>query len=239
MHLAEATWPDVDDLATETDLAILPVGSTEQHGPHAPLGTDRYAATAVAEAATDRFDGEIALAPTIPVGISEEHRQFAGTLWVAPDTFRSYLRDVLRSLAHHGFDRIVVVNGHGGNIEALGEVCRRVTRGGDAFAVPFTWFEAVGTESVEIGHAGPIETAVLRHLHPTLVREDRIEDAADGAAAAWGEWVGPTNLAVDTAEFSENGTVGDPREGDAAMGESLISEATGVLVRLLGAVESR
>lgn len=239
MHLSQATWPDVDDLGDETDLAILPVGSTEQHGPHAPLGTDRFAATAVAEAATDRFDGELALAPTIPVGISEEHRHFAGTLWVAPETFRSYVGDVLRSLAHHGFDRILVVNGHGGNIEALGEVCRRVTRDGDAFAVPFTWFEAVSQESVQIGHAGPIETAVLRHLHPELLREDRIDEAAAGAADAWGEWIGPTNLAVDTAEFAENGTVGDPRDGDAAMGESLISEATDVLVSLIQAVESR
>lgn len=239
MHLAEATWPDVETLGGETELAILPVGSTEQHGPHAPLGTDRYAATAVADAATERFDGEVAVAPTIPVGISEEHRHFAGTLWVAPETFRSYIRDILQSLAHHGFDRIVVVNGHGGNTEALGEVCRRVTRDGDAYAVPFTWFEAVSHESVDIGHAGPIETAFLRHLHPDLVREDRIEDAAAGGADAWGEWIGPTNLAVDTAEFSENGTVGDPRDGDAAMGESLISEATDVLLRLLRAVESR
>jgi creatinine amidohydrolase len=237
MHLAEATWTDVDDC--ETDLALLPVGSTEQHGPHAPLGTDTLTAAAVADAAADAYDGDVVVAPSISVGVAEEHRQFTGTLWVSPDTFRSYVRETVQSLASHGFDRVVVVNGHGGNVDALREVTGTITRHDDAYAVAFTWFDAVGEHSADMGHGGPLETAMLRHLTPELVDEDRIDEARAGAAEQWGEWTSYVNLAHDSAEFTENGVVGDPGEGDADRGEALLTLATESLVRLLDTVATR
>ncbi|WP_416838628.1 creatininase family protein [Haloferax sp. DFSO52] len=237
MRLSEATWTDVADL--DTDLAVLPVGSTEQHGPHAPLGTDFFNAESIAEAGVEAFDGDVVVAPTIPIGIAEEHRAFDGTLWVSPDTFRAYVGETIESLAFHGFDRVVVVNGHGGNVEALAEVCRRVSRTGDAYAVAFTWFDAVGEQSKNMGHAGPLETGLLRHTHPELVREDRIEEAREGAADRWGEWVSGVNLAHDSDEFTDNGVVGDPADGDATRGEELESLAADALASLLDAVETR
>src|SRR5699024_11691337 len=136
MDLTEATWTDV--AKTKTDLAVLPVGSTEQHGPHAPLGTDRLTARAVAEAGTaayeDARDRAVVLAPTIPVGIAEEHRGFSGTLWVTPDTFRQYVRETVDSLAFHGFEKVVLVNGHGGNVGALREVAETISRHDAAYA---------------------------------------------------------------------------------------------------------
>ena len=237
MHLSDATWTDADGAAT--DLALLPVGSTEQHGPHVPLGTDAIHAASVAEAGADAYDGEVAVAPTISVGISEEHRAFAGTLWVSPDTFRSYVRETAESLAHHGFDRIVIVNGHGGNVDAIREVAADLTRCGDAYAAPFTWFEAVGEYATEMGHGGSLETALLRHTHPELVREERMDEARKGASDRWGEWVSGVNLAYDTDEFSENGVVGDPSAGDVALGEELLELAAEALRRLLAAVAER
>ncbi|MFB6087118.1 MAG: creatininase family protein, partial [Haloarculaceae archaeon] len=248
MHLADATWTDAD--AYDADLALLPVGSTEQHGPHAPLGTDVMTAQATAEAGADAYDGEVVVAPPIPVGIAEEHRHFAGTLWVSEDTFRDYVRETVDSLASHGWDRVVVVNGHGGNVDALREVCGRITRHDDAYAVPFTWFDAVdpadldvdadvgsettadadadtdadagpSTDAVSMGHSGPLETSLLRALDGDAIREARLDDAAAGAADGWGEWQSGTNLAYDSAEFSENGAVGDPRDGTAELGARL------------------
>ncbi|MHC3439789.1 creatininase family protein [Natrialbaceae archaeon A-gly3] len=237
MHLESATWTDIADL--ETDLALLPVGSTEQHGPHAPLGTDYLAAEAVAEAGVESFDGEVVVAPAIPVGIAEEHRHFPGTMWVSPDTFRAYVRESVASLASHGFDRVVLVNGHGGNIDALREVTDEITRHDEAYAVAFTWFEAVGEHSSEMGHGGPLETALMSHCHSDLIDEDRLEDAREGASEGWGEWVSYTNLACDSAEFTENGVVGDPTAGDAELGEELLEAAADSLARLLEAVEER
>jgi creatinine amidohydrolase len=238
MQLTEATWTDADGL--DTDLALLPVGSTEQHGPHAPLGTDRLTARAVATSAADAREKEgeeTVVAPAIPVGIAEEHRQFTGTLWVSPDSFREYVRDVLTSLASHGWRKIVVVNGHGGNVGALREVCADVTRHEEAYAVPFTWFDAIGATGM--GHGGPVETAMLRATDPELVHDERIEEAGAGASDGWGEWVSGTNLAFDSAEFTDNGAVGDPGEGTIERGEELLEEATAALVTLLDAVDER
>jgi len=237
MELGSATWTDVRDC--ETDLAVVPVGSTEQHGPHAPLGTDVLTAEAIADAAVERLDREVVRAPAIPVGIAEEHRQFPGTMWVSPETFRDYVRESIASLAHHGFDRVVIVNGHGGNVDALREVGARLTRDDTAYTVPFTWFDAVGEHSSKMGHGGPLETALLREITPELLREDRLEEASAGAADGWGEWVSHVNLAYDSAEFSENGVVGDPTAGTAELGDELFELAIEALCRLLEAVADR
>ena len=241
MKLADATWTDVRD--TDTRLALLPVGSTEGHGPHAPLGTDTLDAEAVAAAGAERYEDEhdeaVVVGPPVTVGISEEHRAFDGTLWVSPETFRSYVRETVESLAHHGLDRVVLVNGHGGNVDALREVSARLTRDETAYTAPFTWFESVGEHSSDMGHAGPLETALLRHTNPDLVREDRIEEAKRGGSDRWGEWVSGVNLAYDSDEFTENGVVGDPREGDADRGAELLDLASEGLVDLLDALAAK
>jgi creatinine amidohydrolase len=236
MHLADVAWTDVRD--ADTDLALLPVGSTEQHGPHAPLGTDCVTAAAVAEAGAAAHDDPVVVAPTIPVGVAAEHRRFDGTLWVSPDTFRAYVRETVESLFAHGFDRVVVVNGHGGNVDALREVTAEVIRAGDGYVVPFTWFDSVDAAE-PMGHGGALETALLRHVAPEAVREERVPDALADGTDRWGEWVAGVNLAVDSDEFSENGVVGDPTAGDAAMGERLLDEAGTLLSALLDAVAAR
>jgi creatinine amidohydrolase len=237
MNLSETAWPEAE--SADTDLAVLPVGSTEQHGPHAPLGTDVLTAEAVAEAGVAAHDEEIVLAPPIPVGVAEEHRHFAGTLWVSEDTFRAYVRETVESLASHGWDRVVVVNGHGGNVASLRELCARLTRDGTACAVPFTWFDAVDPENIEMGHGGPLETSLLRHVHPELVDESQFDTAAADGADSWGEWQSGTNLAYDTVEFSTNGTVGDPNESSETLGEELLAAASDQLRALLTAIAER
>ena len=237
MHLTSESWTDAAD--ADTTLALLPVGSTEQHGPHAPLGTDVHTAEAVAEAGADRYPDPVVVAPAIPVGIAEEHRRFAGTLWTSEETFRAYVRDVVTSLAAHGWDRVVVVNGHGGNIAALREVTARIVRHDDAYAVAFTWFDEVGEHTSEMGHAGPLETSMLRHTDSETVHEDRLDAAAADGADRWGEWQGRVNLAVDSDEFTDNGVVGDPGESSADLGAELLDRSAGALCDLLDAVRDR
>ena len=255
MNLAESTWTEVRD--ADVDVAFLPVGSTEQHGPHAPLATDTLTATAVAEAAAARYEnataeataggadatarGEALVTPSVSVGVSEEHRAFDGTMWVSPDAFRAYVSEAAASLGASGIDRIVFVNGHGGNVEALATVARRFSRESthDGYGVAFTWFEAVGEHAQDMGHAGPLETALLRATHPELVREDAVESAREGATDRWGEWVAGVNLAHDADAFTDNGVVGDPAEGDAARGEELVALASEALCALAVAVVDR
>lgn len=239
MHLADVTWTDADE--HETNLAVLPVGSTEQHGPHAPLGTDAFTAEAIAEAGLERADSDGVLAPTIPVGVAEEHRHFSGTLWVSEATFRSYVGETIESLASHGWDRVVVVNGHGGNVDPLREVCGRLVRDELAYAVPFTWFDAVdtGDTDVSMGHGGPVETSLLLALQDTRVHTDRLDAARTDAADSWGEWVSGVNLAYDAAEFADNGVVGDPTESSDDLGRTLFEDAQSKLATLLDVVADR
>jgi creatinine amidohydrolase len=235
MQLSKSTWTDADTV--DTDLAVVPVGSTEQHGPHAPLSTDTITAAAVAAAGVQESDESAVITPAIPVGVAEEHRQFTGTLWVSPATFRRYVRETIESLAEHGWDRVVIVNGHGGNVDALREVGARLTRDDDAYVLPFTWFDAIDPddvdESLSMGHGGAMETSVVRHLRPELVNEDRLDGAFEGAAETWGEWHAGVNLAYDSAAFSENGVIGDPRESSPAYGEALLEFASAELASLL------
>jgi creatinine amidohydrolase len=237
MHLEAGTWTDAD--ATDAELALLPVGSTEQHGPHAPLGTDTLTASAVAARAAEQHDDPVIVAPAVPVAVAEEHRAFTGTLWTSESTLRAYVRDIVASLAHHGWTRIVLVNGHGGNVAALREVAGRISRHDAAYAVPFTWFDEVGEHSSDMGHGGPLETSLLQHTNPETVHEERLAAAGENGSHRWGEWQGRVNLAFDSAEFTDNGVVGDPREGSADLGELLLKTAADALVDLLDAVVDR
>lgn len=236
MQLAEATWTDVEDL--DAELVLLPVGSTEQHGPHAPLGTDWLIAEAIAEGAAAASDLTTLVAPTIPIGVAEEHRRFPGTMWVSPGTFRRYVREAMESLAEHGLDRIILVNGHGGNVDALREVCQRVTRDGTCFAAPVTWFETIGEVDHGMGHGGPLETSLVWHIKAALIREGRLGEARDGASDRWGEWVAGVNLAVDTDQFSANGVVGDPSRADPELGAELLERSIDALLEVMRAVEA-
>jgi len=235
MQLTEQTWTDARD--SDAEIALLPVGSTEQHGPHAPLGVDHLSAAAIAEAGADAYGGEAVVGPTIPVGVAEEHRAFDGTMWVREDSFRAYVGDSVRSLAD-SFERVVVVNGHGGNTDALRELCGRVTRDTDGYVVPFTWFDVV-TPDVPLGHGGGVETSLMLHLYPELVREERFEAAAAGMGERFGVFVDGTNLAYDFDEFTESGNIGDPHDASAALGEELLAESAAALANVMAAVVER
>ncbi|MFC7176728.1 creatininase family protein [Halosegnis marinus] len=235
MKLAEMSWTDARD--ADADVAFLPVGSTEQHGPHAPLGVDSLSAEAIAEAGAEAYDGEAVVAPAIPVGVAEEHRAFDGTMWVSEDAFRAYVGDAVRSLCDT-VERVVVVNGHGGNTDALRELCGRITRDGDGYAVPFTWFDVVAPD-VPLGHGGAVETSLVLHLRPDLVREERFDEAREGMGERFGVFVDGTNVAYDFDEFTEAGNIGDPNEASAELGEELLAEAAAALANVAAATAER
>lgn len=228
LKIGDSAWTDVRN--SPPDVVLLPTGSTEQHGPHAPLSTDTLVAQEVAHDAAEETDAAVAVLPTVPVGVSEEHRQFDGTLYVSPSTFRSYVADTLRSAPA---DSAVVVNGHGGNVDALQELCARLTRDEETFATHWTWWKSVDLGDAEMGHAGRVETSVLLHLAPELV-----DEPVDGADS-WGEYVEGAPTAYDSDEFTENGVVGDATEASAEEGERLYEGAVASLVRLSEAVAER
>lgn len=228
-HLAERTTTTAKDDLADAEVAILPTGSTEQHGPALPLGTDFVAAEALAHTTADRDDAVIL--PTIPVGVSEHHRQFDGTLWTDPDTFERYVGDILASIASHGVHKAVVVNGHGGNSDALDRAARALRNDGAAFVTPWNWWNSVTDEIDDLfdgfpGHADEVESSMLLEVAEDLVRESALEEAEDGASESWGLDVHGANVGFDTIDFTESGAVGEPTAASREAGERLFDAAS-------------
>jgi creatinine amidohydrolase len=242
MQLSDEAWPEVGPHLEESSLALVPLGSTEQHGPHLPEGTDHLIAEAFARAAGDR--GDYLCTPTVTIGVSSHHRQFPGTMWVSPPVFRDYVESFTRNLAYHGVDRVVYVNAHGGNVEHLQEVGRRLHDDGTAFAVEWMWNDSV-TDLVESlfgttgPHGGPKETSLIMHLHPELVHDDRLEAARDGgipdpeALREDGDVaVAGSRVFYDSVDISGNGVAGDQTDATPEKGERLFEAATEQLLTL-------
>jgi creatinine amidohydrolase len=116
-RLARLSWSEVAELDRDRTVAVLPTAAVEQHGPHLPLDTDAFLCTRVAEesAVRARRDGPVVVAPTLPYGSSTHHMAFAGTLTLRPVTFLAAVDELCGSFVEHGFRRLLVVNGHGGN----------------------------------------------------------------------------------------------------------------------------
>ncbi|WP_224785931.1 mycofactocin biosynthesis peptidyl-dipeptidase MftE [Microbacterium caowuchunii] len=213
--LADRTWRTAG-----RPVLVVPVGSTEQHGPHLPLDTDTVIARAVAGALADRIreSGTDAVV-TAPVafGASGEHQAFPGTLSIGTDVLATVLVELGRS-ATEWLERIVFVNGHGGNVEALHRAVPQLRREGrDA-----SWLacSAPSSASPSDTHAGFFETAVMMHLEPERVDHDRLECGSTRPLAE----ILPELRSGGVAAVSANGVLGDPRTATPAAGERLFAE---------------
>ena len=241
MYIADQTWPELGDYVAEESVAVVPLGSTEQHGPHLPLATDHLIAEALAREAADRTG--FLCTPTVNVGVSPHHRQFHGTMWVDPPEFRDYVESFTRNLTYHGVDRVVYVNAHGGNVQHLREVGRRLHEDETAYAIEWMWDESIPDLVDDLSefngpHGGPKETAMIQHIAPELVREDRLPDARDGgvkdmAAIRDNNFVHGARTFYDARENSDNGVFGDQTDATAEKGEELFEAATDQLVQRL------
>lgn len=222
---------EVADLAPRS-VAVLPIGSLEQHGEHLPLGTDSL----LVEAVVDRALGEredVVLCPTLPYGFSGHH-QFSVALSLPPRTLLDVLSALLDSLVAAGFRRILVVNGHGGNIEMMSQAVKLAALDHPILAACCSYWQLLTPTPGAPGHAGAFETALMSAAHPALV-------SADGH--------GPTEIPLFDqelvpglhlerhGEWPRTGGVTDPPgPGDPARGEAALSEAATALQACIDAM---
>jgi mycofactocin precursor peptide peptidase len=204
-------------LQSTSSALVVPVGSTEQHGPHLPLDTDTRIATAVARAVADRLaDGEESgwvLAPAIGYGASGEHEGFPGTVSIGTSALRLLLVEFGRS-ASRWASRLVFVNGHGGNVEALAAATALLRYEGR----DVSWCSCA-VEDAD-AHAGHTETSVLLHISPNDVWTD---ERLPGNRAPLAELM-PQMRRRGVAAVSEVGVLGDPTTATADEGERIFSE---------------
>lgn len=172
MDLLKSTWPEVESYLETSQTILIPIGSTEQHGPSGMIGTDCMIAEAIAKEVANRTN--LMCAPVLSIGMATHHMAFAGTISLHPDTLTLVIRDVVLSLAKHGFNEFTFINGHGGNgpvlqktFDDLPQKCRF-----------YNWYMGHETRKLrtrlygdqEGRHATPSEIAVLQYLIPDTVR---------------------------------------------------------------------
>jgi len=208
------------DISPGSHILILPLGSHEQHGPHLPLDTDRRIIDAVVTAALSRTTGSrFIVAPTIPVTASDEHSSFPGTLSLGTETMTAALHSIVRSAWWSG--GVCIVNGHGGNVDALNAAIRTMPDGippCDVWSPPM----------IRPGdlHAGHVETSLMLHIDPSSVRTASIEPGTfDGDPASLIALMRSGGIAA----VAENGVVGDPRQASAVDGAAYLDAYAGSL----------
>jgi creatinine amidohydrolase len=179
-RLDHITSPDAAEILRRTDFAILPIGATEQHGPHLAMGLDYMAAEWLADRVAR--DIECVVTPVIPVGFSRQWMRFPGTLSLRRETVGAVVDDLVKSLIHHGIDRVLIINGHGRNSATLNDLCLRVRYETGALVSHVDWFKIVHAHLAELGlerppgsrplaHASELETAVMLALQEAHGRD--------------------------------------------------------------------
>ena len=240
LFLERMTRPQVEAaLSDGFRTVVVPCGAVEQHGPHLPLFVDAEIGTRLGAEVARRV-GKTLIAPTIRVGCSEHHMDFAGTLTLRHSTFKAVCLDYCASLARHGFTRILLLPSHGGNFKPLAEVVDeiadavntacRVEAFTDLIAIVRVWTETVdsvcGLGDRIGGHADIGESSIMLCLHPNLVNED----AADaGYREELSEDLVKRILREGMSSITPNGILGDARGMSVEIGDRLI-EATSDMI---------
>ncbi|GIH14713.1 creatininase family protein [Rugosimonospora africana] len=217
--ISVATSAEVASL--DTRVALLPVGSYEQHGEYLPLSTDTLVASAIAREIAKSYP--VALLPPITIACSHEHAGWPGTVSISARTLHLVINDIAASLSHSDVDRLVVINGHGGNY-VLSNVVQEASVGGPRMALfPQTadWIKArtdAGMETTvhEDMHAGEAETSILLHVCPDVVRPGN--ETAD-----WLADDRPHLLSLGMSAYTTSGVIGRPSLGSAAKGAAALA----------------
>jgi creatinine amidohydrolase len=224
------TWPEVQEYLKKNDMVLLPVGSTEQHGKHIAEDNDAFTAYEIARRVAEKTG--VLVAPPMPFGNSVHHMRFPGSITLTFQTLANVYKEVCKSLLHHGFEKIVIMNAHGGNTGAISQALREVKEetGKTVYSLmAFPSARGFGAESVKIleqeggGHACEMETSVALHLGQRVLMEK---------AEKWKPPASQTEFdrkyrrkfatAREFHEITEIGSLGDPTLATEEKGKKMV-----------------
>ena len=238
------TWREVQAACqNKPAIAILPLGATEQHGPHMPLATDSIMVEWICCKAAEAVDG-VVVAPVIQYGTSQNHKRFSGTVSLSLDTLKRVIVDVGEALLDHGFDILMIVNGHGGNLAAMSAAAHDLREKTGRVVAALTWPALVREawhclESPVIWHADESETSLMLYMAPDLVRMDEAQDELPPTVPFF-EFTEEALLtrAIDlglppTHRISRSGTIGEARRASTDKGGRIVNEAVPNLIQTL------
>ncbi|SDH15589.1 creatinine amidohydrolase [Alteribacillus persepolensis] len=231
--LSEMTWEEVEEAMKTVEMAIVPIGAHEQHGPHMVESCDAVLATELANRLAERLFPEVFVTPTVNMGVSPHHLNFPGTISLKPETLTAVIRDIVDSLTHQGIRKFLLLNSHGGNQSTLGAAVTSLSQetGADIYFAKTTASakEAMSRhiDSRLFGHSCEREVSEALYLAPDLVRLDRLEKGDIQTGGYW-EWLRPGQALQGFYRYEEmtkNGCIGDATKASAGIGEEIVEEA--------------
>ena len=230
--LEEMSWPQIEAGLRQTRTVILPVGATEEHGPHLPVFTDTHQAAEVAREVARR--SRVFLAPPLPYGVCRSTRGFPGTITVGHDALRAFMQELLLSFHDSGFGNILILTGHAGgqHMAALEEACQRAVEERDLRVSLVSLFDLIDTKAVQTpgdGHAGEIETSMMMHL-----RGDLAKDRPEGHFPVRPRFL----IQRDVRHLMGNGIMGDPSRASLEKGKEFFEMAVQGVIKALEELES-
>ncbi|MFN0054912.1 MAG: creatininase family protein [Planctomycetales bacterium] len=239
MQLLEMTWPQVAALPKTTPV-VVPVAALEQHGHHMPVFTDSLLLGEVVRRVVENMDDRVLFVPLTWLGNSDHHLDFPGTLSAAPRVYLDLLSGLVDNLITHGFQRILLLNGHGGNIvpaqQATFEVRQRHRMRSDLLLLSATYWTLGGKpyeadpaiQQRRMGHACEWETSMMLRIRPELVRNLNQVQAME-----FGTPFDPAHRAWITKDRTAVGHIGDPQQATAEKGETIFRTFTADVISLL------
>ncbi|MFB3765553.1 MAG: creatininase family protein [Methanotrichaceae archaeon] len=230
--LEEMSWPEIEAGLRQTQTIILPIGATEEHGPHLPIFTDTIQAIEVAREAARKRD--IFLAPPVHYGICRSTRGFPGTITLEYDALRSFIHDILISFYESGFRRVLILTGHAGgqHLSALKGACQQAVKEHDFRVSLVSLFDLIDSSMVETprdGHAGEIETSLMMHIRKDLVKGKSEKHFPNR----------PRFLVLNDVRYlMGSGVMGDPSKASPEKGREFFEMAVKGVLEALEEIES-
>lgn len=235
-------------------VVILPLGAIEQHGPHLAVSTDTDIVSQVALQAEKQLKNDVLLCPTLPFGSSQHHLSF-GAISISVATYTQVVTELIESLLHAGFRRVVLLNGHGGNITPVRQALAILSSKHDTTSNPnialATYWELAGKafaggppmQSPALSHACEYETSLMLHLYPERVSADKIQRAKRPDSNGYIPWEDDepyrgVTMVKRTEFISSNGSSGEPQLGTAEKGKHLFDHAVEALVKFINSFKT-
>ena len=234
------TWPEMNAAIARQPVVVLPTGSTEQHGRHLPLDVDLLLCESVCLEVGQRAGGGVLVLPPVPYGLNLHHIDFPGTIHIEPEVFIAFCLNVTKSVAYHGFEKILVVNSHGSNAPLVDVVARRTTlETGSLCAAchyPNLAIEEFRTfkDTETIAHADEFETSLYLHLAPERVQMELAAATEDvmGAYLSSDSTTPYARFNDYWSRWTDNGVHGDARTATAEKGRRIFETTVTRLLEL-------
>jgi len=244
------TWPEINDAIELRKVCIIPCGAVEQHGPHLPLDVDIVCPTEIARGAGRSVPSHLLVLPTVCYGYTGHVMDFPGTINNHYTHFIDHVLDITKSLAYHGFKKIVLLNGHGSNMPNLDLVARRTNLETDAECILAAWWNLLIVDKNFLpgwreskfpggcAHACELETSLYLYLDGDNVRRDLVQSGVisfneENSPFNWVDLfaAGPATLISWTSSYSQTGVLGEPELASAEKGREAYEEAVKQLTR--------